>query len=237
MTSRDPIELFGLLDPYVDEPFTEDDEARLLRIIETPVVGEPDPGHDRRRGRPWVITSIVGVAALTTAAFAVLHQQRASNPVAIACHRQADLQSDRVEVAPAADPVAACAVPWSDGTWSNSGPPVLAACVSDSGVAAVFPGDRTVCSKLGLAELESDRTDEQQAIVGLQDRLTAAFTALCYRQDESLAEAQKLLDESHLAGWTVQLAEAFPPGLECGAPGVLPDAKTVIVGGGRPEVP
>lgn len=37
MSSRDPIELFGLLDPFVDESFTEEDEARLLRIIETPV--------------------------------------------------------------------------------------------------------------------------------------------------------------------------------------------------------
>ncbi len=235
MSSRDPIELFGLLDPFVDESFTEEDEARLLRIIETPVVGEPDPR--RRRPRPWIVTSVVGAAVLTTAAFAVLHQQRASNPVAIVCHRQPDLQSDRVEVAPAADPVVACGVPWTDGTWSSDGPPALAACVTDTGVAAVFPGGSGVCSQLGLAGLSSGRTDEQQAIVVLQGRLTEAFTTTCYHQDESVAEAQKILDESHLAGWTVQLAEAFPPGLDCGAPGVLPDAKTVIVGGSRPEIP
>jgi hypothetical protein len=233
MTPRDPIELFGLLDPFTDESSSEQDEARLLRIVETPVTGE----RDRRRFRPWVITTIVTGAVVTTAAFAVLHQQRASNPVAIVCHREANLQGDRTEVAPAADPVAACSVPWIDGTWSTSGPPRLAACVTGNGVATVFPGDSNVCAQLGLAQLEPGGSDEQQAIVALQQRLAEAFSATCFHQDESLVQATAILNASHLVGWTVQLAEAFPPGLDCGAPGVLPDAKTVIVGGGRPEVP
>jgi hypothetical protein len=234
VNARDPFELFGLLDPDDDEPLTGEDEKRLRRILETPVVGGP---RNRGGSRRLVIAIAAGAVVMATAAFAVLHRDRASNPTAILCYRTADLNGDRAALPAAVDPIAVCGTPWSDGTFSRTGSPKLVGCVNSSRVAVVFPGDPDLCSRLGLAELAADRSVEQQAVVDLQDRLAEIFSANCYHQAEALTEAQQVLDESHLAGWTVHLAEDFPPGLECGAPGVLPDTKTVTVGGGRPENP
>jgi hypothetical protein len=233
MNTPDPLDLFGLLDPFDNDAFNEADEARLLRIIETPVVGTRS-----RRGwkRPWLIATAAGVM-MATAAFAIVHQQRASNPTVLACYRTADLNGDRAALPPAVDPVAACAAPWLDGTFSTDGPPKMFACVNRTGVAVVFPGDATVCARLGLPVLQQDQTGELQAIVDLQQQLAETFHANCYHQADALAKAQQILDDTHLTGWTVRLAEDFPSGLECGTPGVLTDSKTVLVAGGRPENP
>jgi hypothetical protein len=174
------------------------------------------------------------VAVVATAAFTYLHREQASNPTGVLCYATADLDGDRAVLPPDIDPVAACQKPWTDGTFSHAGAPPLAGCVNDAGVATVLPGDQSVCSRLGLADLEPGRSDDQQAIVELGDRLQEAFSADCIHQDDAMVLAQQLLDESGLAGWTVQLAEDFPAGMECGLGSVLPETNTVIVGGARP---
>lgn len=246
MSGRDPFELLSELNPFVDEfgGFGDADEALLLRILETPVtatqtkepVGSRESAVSRARGRgPWVIGGVVALVVLSTAAFAVLRRDRASDPTGVLCYATADVDAgDRAVLPPSDDPVAACAVPWSDGTFSRAGAPALVGCVNDAGVATVFPGDPSVCSQLGLAELEPGRTVEQQAVVDLGDRLIDAFTNECVDQDDAVPVAQGLLDASGLEGWTVQLAEDFPHGLECGIATPLPDTRTVIVGGARP---
>lgn len=69
------------------------------------------------------------------------------------------------------DPVRACSQLWHDGVISagsidaeGPGPgetaypvPTLSACVLDSGVAAVFPGNGDVCAELGLPALKTSR--------------------------------------------------------------------------------
>jgi hypothetical protein len=233
MNTPDPLDVFGLLDPFDNDTFSERDEARLLRIIETPTVRRRPP---RGWKRPWLIATVAGVT-MATAAFAILHQQRASNPTLLVCYRSPDINGDRAALPSAVDPVAACAAPWMDGTFSIDGPPRMFACVNNSGVAVVFPGDETVCSRLGLPMLQPDRNGDLQAIVDLEQRLAETFRANCYHQADALAKAQKILDETFLTGWRVQLAEDFPSGLECGTPGLLTDSKTVLVAGGRPENP
>ncbi len=179
------------------------------------------------------------VVVLATAAFALLRHDRASNPATVVCYRTVDVNGDRAALEPSLDPVAACAAPWRDGTFSTDGPPALVGCVNAAGVAAVFPGVESdgVCSRLGLPALVLGRSADQDAIVALQGHLADTFLSACFDQNASLAKAQELLGASGLKGWKVQLAEAFPPGLDCGAPGVLADAKTVLVGGGRPNSP
>lgn len=239
MSGRDPFDVLAAMNPFTDEfgGFTDDDEALLLRVIETPLgraasVDGGRPGAARRR--PWLIGGVVALAVLSSAAFAVLRRESASDPTGVLCHATADLNGDRAVVAAAVDPVVACEVPWSDGTFSRSGAPSLAGCVNDSGVATVFPGDPSVCSRLGLSQLVAGRSEEQQAIVDLGDRLLEVFTSECVRQDDAVARAQVLLDASGLQGWVVQFAEDFPPGLECGLATPLLDIRTVIVGGARP---
>jgi hypothetical protein len=237
MSGRDPFDVVAELNPFAGEfdEFTDADEALLLRILETPVTGRTrTASRSGSRRRRWLVGGAVGVAVVATAAFTYLHRERASNPTGVLCYATADIDGDRAVLPPDADPVAACQGPWTDGTFSHAGAPPLAGCVNDAGVATVLPGDPSVCSRLGLAELEPGRSDEQQAIVELGDRLAEAFSADCIHQDDAMVLAEQLLDESGLEGWTVQLAEDFPPGMECGLGSVLPETKTVIVGGARP---
>ncbi len=235
MNGRDPLDVFGLSNPWADEAATvsDADEARLVRIVETPIVGERRLRPGRRR--QWVVVAGVGAVVLATAAFALVRRERASSPTGIVCYGVADLDGDRAVLGPALDPVGACEQVWLDGQLSTDGAPALAGCVNEAGVAAVFPGDQTVCQRLGLAELVPGRTSEQQAIVELGDQMIEVFDTACFRQAEALATAQEMLDGSGLVGWTVHLAEDFPAGRECGVATPLPDIKTVIVGGGRPE--
>lgn len=237
MSGRDPFDEAAELNPFAGEfdEMTDADEALLLRILESPVTGQtPALLRSGSRRRRWLVGGAVGVAVVATAAFAYLHREQASNPTGVLCYATAGLDGDRAVLPPDVDPVAACQEPWTDGTFSHAGAPPLAGCVNDAGVATVLPGDRSVCSRLGLAELEPGRSDEQQAIVELGDQLQGAFYADCIHQDDAMTLAQQFLDESGLEGWTVQLAEDFPPGMECGLASVLPDTKTVIVGGARP---
>lgn len=175
---------------------------------------------------------MLGAIASATA-FTMLRDQRASNPLGVACHRSADDSSDVVGLPPAVDPVAACEEPWLDGTFGNGSVPPLIGCVNDAGVASVFPGNVSVCRTLGLADLRPGRTDEQQAMVDLENRLVEDFLGACYRQQDALDHANSLLAASVLEDWTVQLAEPFPTGSECAAAGLIKESKTVMVLGSR----
>lgn len=237
MSGRDPFDVVAELNPFAGEfdELTQADEALLLRILETPVTGRtPSASRSGSRRRRWLTGGAVGVAVVATAAFTYLHREQASNPTGVLCYSTADIDGDRAVLPPGVDPVAACQRPWTDGTFSHAGAPPLAGCVNDAGVATVLPGDQSVCSRLGLAELEPGRSDEQQAIVELGDRLQEGFYADCVQQDDAMALAQQIVDESGLDGWRVQLAEDFPAGMECGVGSMLPETKTVIVGGARP---
>lgn len=234
MNGRDSFKIFKLFDPFADAQFTDDDELNLRQIISTEVAS---PQRRARRRRKVLAVTVVGAGLLTTAAFTILKPEKSSNPVVIVCYRNADLNSDRSVLPASTDPIGDCSKPWRDGTFARGDVPELSSCVNNSGVTVVFPGNAGVCALLGLPDQSPGRTGEQQAIVDLQDRLSAAFATTCFHQDEAIAEAHERLDESGLDGWTVQLAEPFAAGSECGAIGILPGSKTVLVLGGRPETP
>lgn len=233
MKARDSFEIFKLCDPFSDAELTDGDELNLRRIINTDV-----PSRRRAHGgRKVLVLAVVGAGLLSTAAFAILKPEKSSNPVVIVCYREANLNADRSVLPASTDPIGDCSKPWRDGTFAHGDVPDLTACINPDGVTVVFPGSAGLCSQLGLPDESPGRTNEQQSIVDLQDQLSAVFTTTCFRQDQAIGEAQRRLDESGLDGWTVQLAEPFPPGSECGAIGILPDSKTVLVLGGRPESP
>ncbi|MEP7114468.1 MAG: hypothetical protein ABI862_14475 [Ilumatobacteraceae bacterium] len=233
MNPRDPFEIFKLCDPFADTELTDGDELNLRRIISTDVAS----GRRAHGGRKVVAVAVAGVGLLATAAFTILKPEKSSNPVVIVCYREANLNADRSVLPASTDPIGDCSKPWRDGTFADGAVPDLTECINADGTTVVFPGRAGVCSVLGLPDQSPGRTGEQQSIVDLQDQLSAAFTSTCFHQDQSISEAQRLLDESGLDGWKVQLAEPFPPGSECGAIGILADSKTVLVLGGRPESP
>lgn len=233
--SGDPFERLSVLNPFADEfaEYTDADEALLVRIVASPPVCE-DPRPRRRRGRRWWLVGGVGAAVVLTAAFAVLRRDQVSNPIGALCYRVADVDGDRSLVEFTDDPVGACGAPWSDGTFATDGAPPLVGCVNEAGVATVFPGDESICSRLGLAELENGLGDDEGRLVALLDTMSTLFAEQCFRQPEALAKADELLDASGLDGWTVELAENFPPGRECAFATPMAESKSVIVGGARP---
>jgi hypothetical protein len=223
----DPFELFALVNPFTDIGVDDAGDELLATIMATPLV--PQPKQHRRR--PWIIGGAVVVAVVATAAFAFIRREHSDDPNGIVCYSTGELDSnDRSVVTSEADPIAACEFLWTNGTYGDAGPPPLVACVND-GVVSVFPGGPSLCSRLGLADFAPGGSSDQLKAAELNERSLEIFRAQCYPQAEALTRARELLDEIGLDDWTVQLAEEFPPGTECGAPTVLVDAKQLLIFG------
>lgn len=188
-----------------------------------------------RRGRRWIVVGGISVVALATAAFAVLRSEPASEPTVIACLATEDLQGDVVAIRASETPIEACAELWRNGTLGTGEVPELTACVNEGGAAAIFPSDRTICERLNLPALEPGVGDEQAAIVTLDETLQAVFADTCFEQDAAVVEAQRLLDQPGLDGWTVAVAEDFPAGSECAGTGILAQDKIILLLGVRPR--
>lgn len=234
MTKTDPFELFKAMNPYRDEPDDTPDEDLLARITAEPRSVTP-LRHTRRRR--WVVGGTVAVAAVATAAFAFLRTSPATEPTAVSCAATDDPAGDIVGLPGSADPVAACAVLWTDGTLGSGTVPPLAACVNDAGAVIVLPGGASsVCTKAGFALLDLDAdTSEAIDVLAVEELLIDTFLDDCYPQDDALVKARQILDNSGLDDWTVTLAEDFPDGLDCAGVSVDGSAKAVIIAGVRPN--
>jgi hypothetical protein len=235
MNGFDPFAVFKLLDPFddetlttADETMTTADEALLRRVMS----GSAEPPSHPDRLKRWLGGGTILAVVVASAAFAVIRKDHPTNALGVACYQSASLRSAVDGLSSTDDPVAACAKPWLDGTFGNGTVPKLSACVNRAGAAAVFPGGEDVCSRLGLADFVSGNRADQQAAVALQDALTSEFAGRCYRQQQALDEASRLLGASGLTGWTVQPGE-FPEGSECAAPGLDMQSKTIVVVGAR----
>jgi hypothetical protein len=236
MTEHDTLAVLALLDPFDEEiSFDAHDEALLLRILETPLTQGRSARRVRRRNRVAAGVAAAAIGAVgATAAFGALRPEQATAPTTVVCYAAADLSSTRAVLPASTDPITSCARAWIDGTLSSAGAAELTGCRLDTGAAAVFPGDRNVCAALGLAPLAVGSSVETQAIADLQSRISAEFSRRCYGQAEALRTAQQMLDESGLQGWSVELAEDFPPDLECAGGGPDMATRTVLIAGVRP---
>ena len=231
MTRTDPFELFKQLDPstQLDPVEVEQRNTEVLQQI----LQQPRQTESRSRRTPWILGGGLAVAVLATAAFAFIRSSTVSDPLAISCMATNDLDSDIVALRNVDDPVAACGELWKTGQLGNGEVPELAGCVNDDGAAVVFPSSSDICSRLGLAELEPELTDNAAAISALEDSLVTAFADDCFEQDAAVEEAQRQLDGSGLDGWTVNVPETFPTDAPCAVPGIDIDAQQVIVIGAR----
>lgn len=224
MNERDPIELFGLLDPTEAISDTERDEALLAEIVGA---DRPTPRKiDRRR---WITGGAIAAAGLATAAFAVLRVSPVDDPTAVTCMVTTDPDGDRFGLPASDDPVAACAELWTDGTLGTGQPPRLAACVNDVGAAVVFPSGSAICSRLGLAELDAGLSDEQQRVVDVQDALAELFGTRCFTQDAAIEETRRRLDAARLTEWTIDVPEPFDATGMCAGPGFDVNTQRVVL--------
>jgi hypothetical protein len=197
----------------VEAPTPDAQEDALRRITSGQHATERANEFTRRRRRA-IAGGALAVAVLAGGTAGVAALIRSSQPTrpneGISCRSAADLRADAIVIDAQADPVAGCAVLWSEGKFSTPGSepaiPGLTACVAIAGVVEVFPGDQTVCGRLGLSVSESTLNTESAAVLALNDRLTNEINlAECAPAVEVADAAQRIVDESGLEGWTVAI--------------------------------
>jgi hypothetical protein len=126
----------------------------------------------------------------------------------LGCFEQTDIDGNISVVAPdGRDPLIICAEILAQiPGLAVDGPEDLAACVLESGVAAVFPrtGPET-CQSLGLAKLDADYTQRSKRFAELRNALLAAVDFKCLGEAEARAAATRVLDELGFTGWRVDV--------------------------------
>lgn len=234
MSERDPFDLLMALSPVatlsVELP-TDDD--LLASILASADAALPPINRPRRRTRRRWIVAGVGTAALATAAFAVVHRRSPDVPTQISCYGEASASpSEQVGLPAFADPVAACAELWRNGTLGTDGAPPLSACVTEGGIIAVVPGDPEVCADLGMAQWVGDFDDEEERVIALQDALITVSSTRCIPHDEAAAVLDDLLDAYGLDGWTVVDQGRFSAERPCAVLAMDPATEQVLYFGG-----
>ena len=151
----------------------------------------------------------------------------------VACFAAPDLQADFVAVKATSGlgPVTECSQVWATGDFQSWGPvPPLAACVLRGGATGVFPGDPSVCDRLGLPRLATDSGGGASVTVQLVDNLVAALAAPnCVDVAAAVDLVHQELDRLGLVGWTLIAPATAVPGRPCTSIAFDPPAKTITL--------
>ena len=171
--------------------------------------------NTRRRQRKLVAGGVLSALVVAGGAVGVAAIVRSGQPTqpsaGIACFDSVGDDADVIVVEPTDNPVAACSDLWATGRFAEPTDaadvvPALVACISESGVISVYPGDDRTCAQAGLVDAEPMLDPQNQAIVALQQRITDDVNlAPCATVDDVAAIVQRLVDESGLAGWEVEI--------------------------------
>lgn len=238
MSNRDPFELLVALNPVPAlSERTAADDAMLTSIIAT----APVAARRSRRRRLWFTGGAVVVVTVGLAAFAFLRQESPSNPLQLACYPSAVHPPASLFDAPmSTDPIASCAVLWTDGRIaSDEQPPQLTACVLDTGIIAVIPGDQRVCAELGLANWVGELSDGEVNLLAFQDALVAGFGDRCVTEGNVEAEVRAIMAEFGVADWEILLRGGYTPTRQCSAVTAAAEEQVVVIASrrGTPESP
>jgi hypothetical protein len=245
----DPLELLGAMNPVPDDralPATSayvPAQRTLQRILAqslplTPATPASDPragggeGGGRRPSKRLVVGIAVATVGLVAAAAAWVVTRPADNPTRVACYAAADLEADTAPLAAGlGDPIAACEEVWRTGPFQAWGAvPPLAACVLASGGVGVFPGEPSVCDRLGLARLATESGDWNARVTQLVDGLTAELAApSCVDVAVAADLVRQRLDQLDLDGWTLIAPATVVPERPCASVAFDPPARTVTL--------
>lgn len=186
-----------------------------------------------RSRRAWILVPVFILGSLLLTAAVISRTRHADDPTQVACYSAVDLSSNTVVLPMESSPIATCNEAWEDP--ANSAlfggvlTPRLAACVLESGVAAVFPADGVdPCQTLGLASWE--RADSN-ADLGqrFQANLIERTKNKCIEPQLFAEIAQEELDRAKMDDWSVAVAPAFEPSRICGSLHIEWPEKTVVV--------
>jgi hypothetical protein len=233
-------------EPFDDEPFRAlvaanpvpalqenlpGDEQLLAKLLSESLVDAPSVNRRRRR---WAIAG-ASVSTLLLAAFAVLHYGKVDQLTVVSCYDAATGDSSVQEEIPTDDdPVAACRAFWESGRFGNGEIPPLTACVTDSGIIAVIPGNQQVCAALGYTLWSGSLTEDERNLIAFSDELSMTFLETCYSQSAAETATKALLAKYGLNDFTIATNDNWTNALPCTASEVHFESKSVTLGA-RPK--
>lgn len=218
------------------------------RITGTPYAGRPAPRGVRHRRLIAVLAAVMTTAGVGgVAAYASLNHS-VTKHFAVSCYAGPSLDAKDVAVdALAGGPVATCAQAWSEGHVGNGAVPLLAACITPQGIAAVFPAapGADVCAQLGLPALppgaetlpaNTTTTGPTTTLtaeglpVPIRDAIITNLQRTCLTAPQAQESITALLTKADIP-WKVAVPTPFPPERPCASPGFDEIDQTVVLTG------
>lgn len=231
-------------------------ESPSAQLLYENITGTPYGGSVRRARRHWRGPGLAALLALAgggaVAAYAL--SNHVTTHLAVTCYAKASLESHALVVqAEAAGPVATCSRAWADGrlgTGTDAGNvPLLVACATPQGVAAVLPSalGADVCGQLGLPALPAGAaslssttpptaappppTDAAGTLPpAVRDAIINDLRSTCASSAQAELAITKLLAKAGVK-WTVVTPTPFPTERPCASPGFNEDTKGVVLTG------
>ncbi len=254
-TDRELDNLLRAANPVDEERLPLPSESPSAQLLYEKITGTPYSGSARRARRRWAGPGLAALLAVAgggaVAAYAI--SSHVSSHLAVTCYAAPNLESRALIVpAEAAGPVATCSRAWVDGRLGTGPPPLLVACATPQGVAAVLPsapgGD--VCGQLGLPPLPAGAaaltsttpptvaptapTDAPGTMSpAVRDAIISTLRASCLSSAEAELSITRVLAKANVK-WTVVTPTPFPPGRPCASPGFDEEGKRVFLTGIQP---
>ena len=237
--SGDPLRIFDELEPPAgwSEPTDLDADPVAAAILDrvfadTSNVISLDAARRRRRG---IAGAIVVAALVTGGAVAAIWNRSPQQTDRVACWSEAELPPDQL-VGVAWDglshPIDLCSQKWESGSFEAATPvpDELQACVTDSEMAAVIPGDARICDALGFAEYVPPPADDPALAVNQAQReLGRTLIMSCLKPAAAEAEIRRILVRNGLSGWTITVDGTFSAAEPCASVALEPETTTAFV--------
>lgn len=216
--------------------------ADLIDVLVDRVIGQSQAQQRRytarrRRRKVIAVGAVTGVLAVGGAVgVAALLRGQPSQPIAgVAC--QDGIGDDAVVVAidPTDDPIDGCEAAWRAGRFNEDRdhspePPPLVACIGKGGAVQVHPIEFGTCDELGLVVADATLDDDNRAVVELNDRIVTEVNSStpCPSAPDAAAIAERVLGESGLTGWQVEI-RADSAVASCAKAAVVADRKIIEI--------
>lgn len=244
-------ELMAQLNPVDEDDLATPAESVSAQALYGHITGASLASPHRRRRRRRVLLPVVAavVAVLgfgAGGAYAGLFGNQVTQRLAVVCYAGPSLESEAVPVAAtSAGPVAACAGAWTAGHLGRGPVPLLVACVTHQGLAAVFPSapGADVCTQLGLPALPAGTSSLSSATtvaptttpppgalpLSLKNAIVTQMQSQCLSAAAAKDTLTRLLANAGV-DWSVRIG-AFSQQRPCASPGFdEADHQLVIVG-------
>lgn len=220
---------------------TAPDVSRLIRLANRSVENtriERDSSESRKRQvRRFVVVVAASAFAVSSGAYVAARTIRWSQPTdprsGIACRTEARTNADATVIGPSVDPIASCIAKWESDSMFRSvranGPiPELHVCVNQSGTVEVFPGDESVCSRLGMSNKVNIPTETEQRMFRLQKILEETVYGRCLDADAAVAATRSALDAVGFTDWQIDV-QPTTSSKPCASTSIEPDLNMASI--------